>query len=283
MKKLICVILAMLLVSGYAVSASDDNVTVMLDGTEVVFPDAQPFVDKRDRTLVPIRFVSERMGASVDWEQDTKTAVIKKDKDTIRYTIGSLKAFLNNDTIVFDSFGIIRDDRTLVPLRFISEMLACDVDWDKDTKTVTITSPGDAVRFPEPKLTVNYPESEYDKRLFWITVDNYRDFERDCPNYEFKIEFTNPTQFNVFEQDEGAINGWQKYSRNNFTKLTNTGTTVLTVTRAYYATRDDMKTFKPKAGDELSFKLTVLRKCSGEQKEYEYTETLKMPYALITE
>ena len=200
----------------------------MLDGTEVVFPDAQPFADKRDRTLVPIRFVSEQMGASVDWEQDTKTAVIKRDKDTIRYTIGSLKAFLNNDTIVFDSFGIIRDDRTLVPLRFISEMLACDVDWDKDTKTVTITSPGDAVRFPEPKLTVNYPESEYDKRLFWITVDNYRDFERDCPNYEFKIDFTNPTQFNVFEQDEGAINGWQKYSRNNFTKLTNTGTTVLT-------------------------------------------------------
>ena len=77
----------MLLVSGYAVSASDDKVTVMLDGTEVVFPDAQPFVDKRDRTLVPIRFVSEQMGASVDWEQDTKTAVIKKDKDTIRYTI----------------------------------------------------------------------------------------------------------------------------------------------------------------------------------------------------
>ena len=194
---------------------------LMLDGNEVVFPDAQPFVDKRDRTLVP--------------------------------------------------------------LRFISEMLACDVDWDKDTKTVTITSPGDAVRFPEPKLTVHYPESEYDKRLFWITVDNYRDFERECPNYEFKVEFTNPTQFNAFEQDEDAINSWQKYSRNNFTKLTNTGTTVLTVTRAYYATRDDMKAFKPKDGDKLSFKLTVLRKCSGEQKEYEYTETLKMPYALITE
>ena len=49
----------MLLVSGYAVSASDDKVTVMLDANEVVFPDAQPFVDKRDRTLVPIRFVSE--------------------------------------------------------------------------------------------------------------------------------------------------------------------------------------------------------------------------------
>ena len=44
-----------------------------------------------------------------------------------------------------------------------------------------------------------------------------------------------------------------------------------------------METFKPKDGDELSFKLTVLRKCSGEQKEYEYTETLKLPYALITE
>ncbi|MDD6735512.1 MAG: copper amine oxidase N-terminal domain-containing protein [Clostridiales bacterium] len=281
MKKLISIILALSMTLGYAASAEENKVTVLLDGREVLFPDAQPFVDKRDRTLVPIRFVSEKMGAEVSWEQDERTVVIKKDKDTVRYTIGSMKAALNNDTIVFDTFGIIKDDRTLVPIRFISEMLACDVDWNPETKTVTIISPGEAVKFPEPKITVNFPQSESDKRLLWITLDNYRDFERDCPNYEFKIEFTAPTQFNAFEQDEGAINGWQKYSRVNFTKLTNTGSTILTITRAYYATREDKKAFTPKDGDNISFKLTVLRKCSGEQREYMYNETLKMPYSLI--
>lgn len=281
MKKLISIILALSMTLGFAASAEENKVTVLLDGREVLFPDAQPFVDKRDRTLVPIRFVSEKMGAEVSWEQDERTVVIKKDKDTVRYTIGSMKAALNNDTIVLDTFGIIKDDRTLVPIRFISEMLACDVDWNPETKTVTIISPGEAVKFPEPKITVNFPQSESDKRLLWITLDNYRDFERDCPNYEFKIEFTAPTQFNAFEQDEGAINGWQKYSRVNFTNLNNMDQTIISVGRAFYATRTDKKTFKPQEGDKLEFILTVHRKCSNETREYSFSETLKLPFPLI--
>ncbi len=285
MKKLLAIILAagMLLSGVLAVNAATvpDKVTVELDGKEVYFPDAQPFVDARDRTLVPIRFVSEAMGAKVDWVNDTRTVIIQKENDTIKYTIGDMKAYLNDEIRVFDSYGILKEDRTFVPLRFISEMLACTVDWSDTTKTVTIVSPGAAVKFPEPKLTVHYPESESDKRLLWVTIDNYRDFERECPYYEFKIEFTSPKEFNTFEQDEGAINGWQKYNRNEFVSLTNSGNTVLTVSRAFYTTRANAKNFEIADGDEISFKLTVHRKCSNETKEYTYTEAIKMPYSLI--
>lgn len=48
---------------------------------------------------------------------------------------------------------MIKDDRTFVPLRFIAELLNCDVEWDENTYTVTITSPPSPVAFPEPKLT----------------------------------------------------------------------------------------------------------------------------------
>lgn len=284
MKKLLSVILAVgMLLSIGIISFADtgEKVTVTLDGTEVFFPDAQPFIDTRDRTLVPIRFVSEAMGAIVDWENDTRTVIIKKDKDTIKYTIGDMKAYLNDEICVFDTYGILKEDRTFVPLRFISEMLSCDVDWSDTTRTVTIVSPGEAVRFPEPEITVHYPESESDKRLFWITLDNYRDFERECPNYEFKIEFVTPAEFNTFEQDEGAINGWQKYNRNEFVTLTNSGNTIVTVSRAFYTTRENAKVFTIADGDELNFKLTVHRKCSNESKEYSFGETLKMPYSLI--
>lgn len=41
---------------------------VTLDGNEVCFPDVNPFIDERDKVLVPIRFVSEALGATVDWE-----------------------------------------------------------------------------------------------------------------------------------------------------------------------------------------------------------------------
>ena len=284
MKKFLSIILltGMLLGIGTNVTATENGkVTVMLDGTEVQFPDAQPFIDTRDRTLVPIRFVSEAMGAEVSWEQDTDTAVIKKDGDTVRYTIGSMKAYLNNEVIVFDTYGILKEDRTFVPLRFISEMLGCDVDWNGESYVVTITSPGDAVKFPTPQVTVHYPQSESDTRLFWITVDNYRAYQRDCPNYEFKIEFLEPTEFNSFEQDEGAINGWQQYMRNQFVSLTNTGNTVTTVSRAYYTTRENSRSFTPQAGSDLKFKLIVHRKCSNETREYTYAEKLQMPYSLI--
>lgn len=283
MKRIVSVVLVLgIMMSMYTfVSAEAEKVTVTYDGIEIVFPDAQPFVDVRDRTLVPIRFVSEAMGADVDWEENTRTVIIQKDNDDIRYTIGQPVAYLNDEMFTFDSYGILKNDRTFVPLRFIAEMLSCDVDWIDETYTVVIKSAGDAEKFPEPKITVNYPKSKDDKRMFWITLDNYREFQRNCPYYEFKIEFINPAEFNIYEQDEGAINGWQKYDRANFYQLTATYNTILSVGRAFYTTRDNKATFVPKDGDKLEFKLTVLRKCSNETREYTFTETLKLPYPLI--
>lgn len=283
MKKIFVLTLciASLLTAYMPASAEGDKVSVTLDSNEIAFPDAQPFIDGRSRTLVPIRFVSEAMGAEVLWDNDAKTVIINKDNDTVKYTIGAFKGFLNGIPSAFDTCGILKEDRTFVPLRFISEMLSCEVDWDNDNRVVSIISPVEAVAFPEPQITVHYPESESDKRLFWITVDNYRDFERNCKNYEFKVEFKNPTEFNSFEQDEGAILGWQSYSRIHYAKIVVSSAPIFSVSRAYYATREAMKTFVPKDGDKLEFTLTVCRKCSGETREYEYTDTLKIPYPLI--
>lgn len=194
MKKLLSIILVLGIMMSMCtfVSAETDKVTVTLDGTEVIFPDAQPFVDVRDRTLVPIRFVSEAMGAKVDWENDTRTVVIQKDEDNIRYTIGQPMAYLNGEMLTFDSYGILKESRTFVPLRFIAEMLSCDVDWNDSTKTVVIKSAGEAVKFPEPQITVHYPESKDDKRMFWINYTNLKegwlvryadDFKIVCKNY----------------------------------------------------------------------------------------------------
>ena len=283
MKKLLSIILciAMNIAVCVPVNAVDSKITVTLDGNEVTFPDAQPFVDARDRTLVPIRFVSEAMGAEVDWDNNTRTVTIHKEKDTIKYTIGNAKAFINDEMVVFDTYGIVKEERTFVPLRYISELLYCDVDWDKAERCVKITSPGAIEKFPEPEIKVNFPQSEWDRRMFWITLENARDFERECPNYEYKIEFISPGEFNEFEQDEGEIIGWEKYNRSEFKKLTLTDNTIVSVGRAFYSTRENMKKFKPTEGMDISYKLTVLRKCSGEQKEYTYTEKLSLPYPLI--
>lgn len=279
MKKAVSILLMVAIISICTNISAHMEVKVILDENEIYFPDAKPFIDERDRVLVPIRFVSEALGAFVDWENETRTAVIKQENDEIRYTVYQPMAYLNGEMMVMDTYGILKDCRTMVPIRFISELLGCTVNWDEKTATVVITSPKDVVDFPEPEISVNYPESISDRRLLWIDIDNYRDFER-SGDYEFKIEFINPTQFNTYEQDEGAINGWQKYSRCNFVSASNSYKTIYSITRAFYTTRDDMKTYKPKDGDEIAFRLIVRNKMTKETREYIFMESLQLPYEI---
>ena len=279
MKRAVSILLMVVIIIMCVNVSAQTDVKVTLDGNEVYFPDAKPFVDERDRVLVPIRFVSEALGAFVDWENETRTAVIKQDNDEIRYTVYQPMAYLNGEMMVMDTYGILKDCRTMVPIRFISELLGCAVVWDENTSTVVITSPKEVTEFPEPEISVNYPKSISDKRLLWIDVDNYRNFER-SGDYEFKIEFINPVQFNTYEQDEGAINGWQKYSRCNFVLASNSYKTIYSITRAFYTTRDDMKTYKPNDGDEITFRLIVRNKMTKETREYIFTEFLKLPYEI---
>ena len=279
MKRTVSILLMVVIISMCTNISAHMEVKVTLDGNEIYFPDAKPFIDERDRALVPIRFVSEALGSMVDWENETRTAIIKQNSDKIRYMVYQPMAYLNGEMMVMDTYGILKDCRTMVSIRFISELLGCTVVWDENTSTVVITSPKDVLDFPEPEISVNYPKSISDKRLLWIDIDNYRDFE--CSgSYEFKIEFLNPVQFNIYEQDEGAINGWQKYSRCNFVSASNSYKTIYSITRAFYTIRDDIKTYKPKAGDEITFRLTVRNKATLETKEYTFTENLKLPYEI---
>jgi len=279
MKKTVSILLMVVIMTMCVNVSAQTDVKVTLDGNEVCFPDAKPFVDERDRVLVPIRFVSEALGAFVDWENETRTAVIKQGNDEIRYTVYQPMVYLNGEMMVMDTYGILKDCRTMVPIRFISELLGCAVVWDENTSTVVITSPKEVTEFPEPEISVNYPKSISDKRLLWIDVDNYRDFER-SGDYEFKIEFLNPMKFNIYEQDEGAINGWKKYSRCNFVSCTNSYKTIYSISRVFYTTREAMSAYQPKGGDEITFMLTVRNKATKETKMYTFTENLKLPYEI---
>ena len=114
---------------------------VKIDGEVVEFPDAKPFIDEQSRTLCPIRFIAENLGAEVLWNNEDKTVSIKKDDTDILLKIGDNTAVVNGVEKTFDTYPQIFEDRTYVPLRFISETLEMDVDWDGETKTVIITTP----------------------------------------------------------------------------------------------------------------------------------------------
>ncbi len=93
-----------------------------------------------DRTMLPIRFVAEALGATVNWtEAEPDKVQINKEGKIIDLYIGSAEAYVDGNKTMLDSPAFIENDRTFLPVRFISENLGAIVAWDEATEKVTIT------------------------------------------------------------------------------------------------------------------------------------------------
>lgn len=122
-----------------SLSFASSNINVTINGVEVNFPDAKPFIDAdAGRTMIPVRFVAENLKSEVEWNAEDRVVCINKGDNNIQLTIGSNIAIVNNESIKLDTEAIIYEDRTYVPLRFVSEQLGAEVDWDGSTRTVII-------------------------------------------------------------------------------------------------------------------------------------------------
>ncbi len=96
------------------------------------------------RTLLPIRAVIEALGGGVIWDQETQTVVLSCGNDIITMVINDTTAFINEDAQTLDVAPVVIDGRTMLPIRFIAEGFKLDVDWDQETKTVTVSVPAEA-------------------------------------------------------------------------------------------------------------------------------------------
>jgi hypothetical protein len=93
---------------------------------------------RNDRILVPIRTIVEEFGGSINWDNDSRKVTIKANDKNIVLTIDKYDAEVNGKVETMNVAPIIHNDRTMLPLRFISENLGLDVEWDDKTKTATI-------------------------------------------------------------------------------------------------------------------------------------------------
>lgn len=141
-KKLLVVMLtAMLSLSLMGAAASkghsDLPIKVLYNARQVAFPDAQPKLDN-NRVLVPIRFVAETLGATVDYAD--KLVTIRQESKLIELPIGSNVTKVNGQSITLDTKAVAEKGRTYVPLRFVSEALGQAVEWDNISRYVWIGS-----------------------------------------------------------------------------------------------------------------------------------------------
>ena len=117
------------------------NPMMTVNGTESEIDPGRGTVPliQNDRTLVPVRAIVEAMGGSVNWDEETQTALLELNGDIITLTLGSQTAFLNEEAHTLDVTPVSINDRTMLPIRFIAESFRFDVEWDGDTQTITIT------------------------------------------------------------------------------------------------------------------------------------------------
>ncbi len=144
MKKLTRTLLAALLVActvfTLSAFAEDEGrvITVTLDGNPITFDVPPQLID--GRTMVPLRMIFEALGAEVTWDDATQTASGVKGDTTVKITIDEKVLYKNGQAITLDVPAQLVNDRTLVPVRAISESFAVDVDWDDATSTVILVT-----------------------------------------------------------------------------------------------------------------------------------------------
>ena len=103
----------------------------------IVSFDTAPYT-KNDTTLVGFRAILEKLGATVSWNENTKTVTAVKNDTEIKLTIGSDTAYVNGEAVSLLAAPELSGDSTLIPVRFIAEQLGMSVDWNESTKLITI-------------------------------------------------------------------------------------------------------------------------------------------------
>ena len=148
--KILTIVLIVTCLLSLPTSAVELPIRVVVNGTKINFPDAEPFIDENSRTQVPIRFVGEALGANVSWDGNTKKVTITLNGKKVVLQIGNKNYEVNGQQKQMDTVALLKESRTFVPVRFVSEALGATVKWNANIRTVYIDMDGDAAPSPEP-------------------------------------------------------------------------------------------------------------------------------------
>ncbi|CAH0119016.1 MULTISPECIES: copper amine oxidase N-terminal domain-containing protein [unclassified Paenibacillus] len=113
------------------------NISVSL-GEQTLHFSHEP-IKKNEIILVPMRDIFTALGAEVEWNGSTQTITAAKGDILIQLTIGQKKAYVNGEKIELEEPAVAVEGKTMVPLRFVTEALGAQIQWNQDTKSIEIT------------------------------------------------------------------------------------------------------------------------------------------------
>lgn len=181
MKK-IAIILCLILSITVPVYALDVETSVSLNG-DYIQGDAKHLL-KEDRVYVVARTLTDALGQEIQWLAESQQVHISHPDLSILLTIGQSTAVVNEEVYTLDAPPFIQDGRTYIPLRMVSEVLGCQVEWDSQTYTAHITK---ADYQMDQAFVYQRPYSDDD--LFWLS--KIVEVESDFQSVPMKIGIAN--------------------------------------------------------------------------------------------
>ncbi|MCT4593226.1 MAG: N-acetylmuramoyl-L-alanine amidase family protein [Anaeromicrobium sp.] len=191
----------------------------LLMGGEDVYTDVPSIlytIKGKSRTLVPIRFVVEKLGAEISWNQEKQEATIVSDDKMIVLKIDSATAYVNGKKVKLPNnvpaklLGYNGNYRTMVPLRFVVEQLGMEVNWIGETMTATVDLPKQSIK------DISYYEigatsyvsikttGEVDSKYLYLEGSKYGGQDRlvvDIPNASLDIPNSNVAITGLWKKD----------------------------------------------------------------------------------
>lgn len=182
--KLILLILVAILLTGFK---GPSEVKIYVNGK--LIKSDQPPIIKSSRTFVPVRVIAENLGAKVEYHREDLTVTIEKDHTSIRLAIGDDKALFSDEIkagqVPIDAPAFIRNNRTYIPLRAISELFYMDVNWDAKKRAVYINDKSLLDYIDE-----NNAGDEVIERLQKLSIIGHGRFYMDVSDYKVNLDGT---------------------------------------------------------------------------------------------
>lgn len=117
-------------------------VEVRMEGTRIDFPDQQPIIVPPGRTMIPVASVAKVTGCEVTWDGEHNRVIVTKDNNKLILWIGNESYWFNGHYYKMDVKPYILNGRTMVPIRFISEVFGYRIStsWENDVFIVNLSS-----------------------------------------------------------------------------------------------------------------------------------------------
>ncbi|SFJ77598.1 Copper amine oxidase N-terminal domain-containing protein [Paenibacillus sp. UNC496MF] len=230
MKKLICavVVLSVMIFAASANAAEPVKILMknQIDGAPIaISSDVSPDI-KKNRTMLPLRVISENLGATVDWS--TSEVVLTKSDVEVILQLNSNKVVKNGKAMQFDVEPYLKNNRVMVPLRFIAETFGCNVGYSNSAVTVE-TKPlvidGVKVKAVQEEYYLTFGEvvnqitgNTYNEAIYNIFVEN-KGMKVEAPsNYADNVnlvttgDYYKGGQFDFLDQEGKSIKRFDVYT-----------------------------------------------------------------------